>query len=120
MLSRKVTRMRNKAMSLMGFAKKSGNLVSGVNTCSFAIAKGRAKLVILAGDISAGSEKKIMKEIRKKGVPYIKDSTIDELSHIAGESGRSVFAVLDEGFARSIREEIGRSDDSETGSREES
>ena len=63
--------MRSKAISLLGFAKKSGNLVSGVNTCGFAIAKGRARLVILAEDISAGSEKKIMKEIRKKGVPYV-------------------------------------------------
>ena len=99
--------MRTKAMSLLGFAKKSGNLVSGVNTCGFAIGKGRAKLVILAEDISAGSEKKIMKEIRKKDVPYIKYGTIDELSHIAGESGRSVFAVLDKGFAESILRELG-------------
>ena len=95
-------------MSLLGFARKSGNLVSGVNTCTFAIAKGRAKLVILAEDISAGSEKKIMKEIRKKEIPYIKYSTIDELSHIAGEEGRSVFAVLDENFARSILAEVSR------------
>ena len=101
--------MRSKAISLLGFAKKSGNLVSGVNTCGFAIAKGRARLVILAEDISAGSEKKIMKEIRKKGVPYIKFGTIDELSHIAGESGRSVFAVLDKGFAESILRELGES-----------
>ena len=97
--------MKRKVLSLMGFAKKSGNLVSGVNTCSFAIGKGKAKLVILTEDISAGSEKKIMKEIRKKGVPYIKYGTIDELSHAAGESGRSVFAVLDEQFARSILRE---------------
>ena len=106
--------MQSKAMSLMGFAKKSGNLVSGVNTCSFAIGKGKAKLVILADDISAGSEKKIMKEIRKKGVPYIKYGTIDELSHIAGESGRSVFAVLDKGFAESILRELGESGEQES------
>ena len=106
--------MQSKAMSLMGFAKKSGNLVSGVNTCSFAIGKGKAKLVILAGDISAGSEKKIMKEIRKKGVPYIQFGTIDELSHIAGESGRSVFAVLDKGFAESILRELGESGEQES------
>ena len=97
--------MKNKVLSLMGFAKKSGNLVSGVNTCTFAIGRGRAKLVILTEDISAGSEKKIMKEIRKKGVPYIRYGTIDELSQITGESGRSVFAVLDEGFAKSITRE---------------
>ena len=69
--------------------------------------------MILAEDISAGSEKKIMKEIRKKGVPYIKYGTIDELSHIAGESGRSVFAVLDKGFAESILRELGSSGEPE-------
>lgn len=106
--------MRTKAMSLLGFAKKSGNLVSGVNTCGFAIGKGKAKLVILTEDISEGSEKKIMKEIRKKGVPYIKYGTIDELSHIAGESGRSVFAVLDKGFAESILRELGESGEQES------
>ena len=72
------------------------------------VRKGKAKLVILAEDISAGSEKKIMKEIRKKSIPYIKYGTIEELSHIAGESGRSVFAVLDENFARSILDETGK------------
>ena len=100
--------MRSKAMSLLGFAKKSGNLVSGVNTCTFAISKGKAKLVILAEDISAGSEKKIMKEIRKKEIPYIKYGTAGELSRIAGESGRSVFAVLDGHFASSILAETGK------------
>jgi len=95
-------------MSLIGFAKRSGNLVSGVNTCTFAIRKGKAKLLTLAEDISEGSEKKIMKEIRKKGIPYIKYGTIDTLSRIAGETGRSVFAVLDDNFARSISNEAGR------------
>lgn len=98
--------MRSKAMSLLGFAKRSGNLVSGTGTCTFAIRKGKVRLMILAEDVSEGTEKKIMKEIRKKGVPYIKYGTIDELSHIAGESGRSVFAVLDDQFARSILREI--------------
>lgn len=100
--------MRSKTMSLIGFAKKSGNLVSGVNTCTYAIGKGKVKLVILAEDISEGSEKKIMKEIRKKSIPYIKYSTIDELSHAAGEVGRSVFAVLDRHFAEVITGEISK------------
>ncbi|MDD4200513.1 MAG: ribosomal L7Ae/L30e/S12e/Gadd45 family protein, partial [Eubacteriales bacterium] len=60
--------MKNKVLSLMGFAKKSGNLVSGVNTCTFNIVRGKVKLMILAEDISEGSEKKIMKEIRRAGL----------------------------------------------------
>ena len=50
--------MNSKALTLMGFAKKSGNLVSGVNTCSFNLSRGKVRLMILAEDISQGSEKK--------------------------------------------------------------
>ena len=98
--------MKNKVLTYMGFAKKSGNLVSGVNTCSFNMAKGKVKLAILAEDISENSEKKIMKEIRKSGVPYIKYGEGEELSHAAGMSGRSTFAITDEGFAETIAKAI--------------
>lgn len=98
--------MKKKVTSYMGFAKKSGNLVSGVNTCTFAMAKGKARLVILAEDISENSEKKIMKEIRKYGVKHIKYGTCDELSHAVGASGRSVFAVCDKNFTEVILNEI--------------
>ena len=57
--------MNRKVISYLGFAKKSGNLLTGVNTCSFAMAKGKVKLMILAEDSSENSRKKIMKEIRK-------------------------------------------------------
>ena len=63
--------MNRKVISYLGFAKKSGNLLTGVNTCSFAMAKGKVKLMILAEDISENSRKKIMKEIRKYGVNHI-------------------------------------------------
>ena len=98
--------MKSKVLSYMGFAKKSGNLVSGVNTCSFNIAKGKAKLVILAEDISENSEKKIMKDVRKYGVDHIKYGIGEELSHATGAAGRTVFAVLDQNFAESIKREI--------------
>lgn len=98
--------MKSKVLSLMGFAKKSGNLVSGVNTCSFNIAKGKVKLVILAEDISENSEKKIMKDVRKYGVDHIKYGAAEELSHATGAEGRTVFAVLDENFADALRREI--------------
>ncbi|MCQ2546009.1 MAG: ribosomal L7Ae/L30e/S12e/Gadd45 family protein [Clostridia bacterium] len=98
--------MKNKVLSYMGFAKKSGNVVSGVNTCTVNLVKGRVKLMILAEDISAGSEKKIMKEIRKADVNFVKYGTIDELSHATGTSGRSAFGILDENFAETILREI--------------
>lgn len=98
--------MKKKVISYLGFAKKSGNLVSGVNTCTFTMAKRKAKLVILAEDISENSEKKIMKEIRKYGIPFVKYGKSEELSHATGSNGRNVFAICDKKFAEVIMNEI--------------
>lgn len=100
--------MNRKVISYLGFAKKSGNLLSGVNTCTYAMAKGKVKLMILAEDISENSEKKIMKEVRRYNVRHIKYGSSCELSHAAGSSGRSVFALCDKGFAEVILNEIDR------------
>ena len=91
--------MNRKVISYLGFAKKSGNLLTGVNTCSFAMAKGKVKLMILAEDIS---------EIRKYGVNHIEYGNSEELSHAVGASGRNVFAICDKGFAEAITKEIER------------
>lgn len=98
--------MKNKVTNYLGFAKKSGNLMAGVNTCTFGMNKGKVKLMILAEDISENSEKKIMKEIRKHGVEYVKYGSSEELSHAIGSRGRSVFAVCDTNFSEVIKNEI--------------
>lgn len=98
--------MKKKVINYLGFAKKSGNLVAGVNTCTFALKKGKVKLMILAEDISENSEKKILKEIRKSGVEYIKYGNSEEMSHAIGSQGRSVFAICDSNFSEVIMKEI--------------
>ncbi len=98
--------MKRKVLSYLGFAKKSGNLMAGVNTCTFAMNKGKVRLMILSEDISENSEKKIMKEIRKHGIDFVKYGSGEELSRAVGTSGRSVFAVCDENFSKVILNEI--------------
>lgn len=98
--------MNKKVISYLGFAKKSGNLVSGVNTCTFSMAKGKVKLMLLSEDISENSEKKIMKEIRKHNVPYVRYGSSAELSHAVGTEGRNVFGLCDKNFAEVILKEI--------------
>ncbi|MBQ9708495.1 MAG: ribosomal L7Ae/L30e/S12e/Gadd45 family protein [Firmicutes bacterium] len=97
--------MKNKVISYLGLARRAGKLVSGVNTCTVNMAKGRVKLMILAEDISDNSRNKIMKEIRRYNVPYVSWGTIDEMSHAVGSEGRSVFAICDKGFADVILKE---------------
>ena len=106
--SRRYPGMNKKIISYLGFAKKAGKLLTGVNTCTFAISKGKVTLVILSEDISENSEKKIMKEIRKYKVQYVKYGNSEDLSRAVGSSGRNVFAVCDKGFAEVILNEIDR------------
>ena len=98
--------MKKKVINYLGFAKKSGNVMAGVNTCTFGMNKGKVKLMILAEDISENSEKKIMKEIRKHGVEFIKYGNSEELSHAIGSQGRSVFAICDDKCAEVIKREL--------------
>lgn len=98
--------MKKKVISYLGFAKKSGSLMAGVNTCTFGMNKGKVKLMILAEDISENSEKKIMKEIRKHGVEYVKYGNSEEMSRAIGSQGRSVFAICDINFSEVIKNEI--------------
>ena len=69
--------MNRKIASYLGFARKAGKVMSGVNTCTFGIGKGKIELVILAEDISDNSKK----------------------------SGRSVIGICDKGFAEVILKE---------------
>ena len=98
--------MNNQVLTYMGFARKSGNLVAGTGTCIATMKKRSVRLMIIAEDISENNEKKIMKEIRKAGVPYIKYGESEEMSHAVGMSARSTFAILDEGFAETITKAI--------------
>lgn len=100
--------MRSKLHSYMGFAKKSGNLLMGYNTCVFAMKKGRVKLLIVAEDISENTGKKIEKEAKKHQVPCRVYGRSEDLSQMAGTGGRSIFGVTDQNFADVISKEIDR------------
>ena len=103
--------MADKVLRYMGLAKRAGSLVSGVNTCTWAMSKGRASLIILAEDISENSEKKIMKEVRRSDTAFVKYGNISDLSHAVGQTDRSVFAITDDQFAKTILNEIMREND---------
>lgn len=98
--------MDSKLYTYLGFAKKSGNLVMGYNTCVFTMKKRKIKFLIIAQDISENSEKKIEKEAKKNQVPYRIYGSSEALSHAAGTSGRSIFGITDKNFAEVIMKEI--------------
>lgn len=98
--------MRSKIESYLGFAAKARKLVSGTSTCIFTMSKGKAKLLIVASDISENSKQKLLDAANKNKVEYRIYGESDALSKISGTSGRSAFVLTDKQFAECILREI--------------
>ncbi|WP_276352458.1 L7Ae/L30e/S12e/Gadd45 family ribosomal protein [Cohnella caldifontis] len=89
----------NKALSRLGLAMRAGKLVTGEETVLKAIRAGEAKLVVLAGDASENTGKKLADKCGSYGVPLVTGFTRYELGWAVGKPERVMFAVTDQGFA---------------------
>ena len=94
--------MNDKILTLLGFASKSGNLSFGADAVKESIKKGKAKLVLVAHNISPKSLKEISFTAEKFGVQVISVVyTIETLSHATGHKG-GIISVNENGFAEAI------------------
>lgn len=96
----------NKICTYLGFAKKSGNLFMGSETCIINMKKDKVKLLIVAEDCAENSKKKLVKCAENHKVPYRIFGETDVLSHAAGSPGRTSFAITDDNFAKVLMENI--------------
>ncbi len=94
--------MTPKQAALLGFARKASKLVSGEAAAEAVLKKGQARLVILADDISPNMYKRYSLWCQDEGVPLIMGDNKVSLGTALGLSPRSVIAITDENFARSI------------------
>lgn len=96
----------NKIQTMLGFARKSGNLVMGYHTCIFTMKKKKLRLLLIAEDISENTREKIEREAKKWQVLYRFYGSSETLSHAAGTEGRAIFGITDRNFANVILKEI--------------
>ena len=96
----------SKAETLLGFARKAGRLAVGTAATEEAIKRRKAFLAITASDISEKSSKEIRFLCEKNNVPFIKPQldTYEITNAIGTRAG--IIAVLDEGFAKAIAENL--------------
>lgn len=94
---------QDKVAGLIGLATKAGRAVSGEFCTEREIKSGKAALVIVAGDASGNTKKKFqnMCDFYKVPIYFYKDK--DTLGHAMGKEVRASLAVLDQGFAESIK-----------------
>lgn len=88
-------------MNLLGLAQRAGKLETGTDFVLRAITAQKARLVVLANDASANLDKKMRDKSAFYKVPVIAELNTVELSIAVGHK-RSVIAVMDAGFAKSI------------------
>lgn len=99
--------MNNKILTLLGFAAKAGKLSFGFDSAVGAVRQKKAKLVLVAADLSAKSKKEITYFSEKNNITVLslKGIDIETLSKAVGRKCGMV-SVNENGFALSLKEEI--------------
>lgn len=90
-------------LSLLGLARRAGQLTSGEGIVLKNIQTGKAKFVFLASDAGATSAKKFTDKCSFYHIPFCQQFTRRQLSQATGQA-RTVFGVMQSGFARKFED----------------
>ena len=101
---------QSKVLSLIGLATKAGKTVSGEFCTEKEVKSGKASLVIVADDASDNTKKKFRNMCDFYHVPICFYKDKDTLGHAMGKQFRASLAILDQGFAKGIRESMDAED----------
>lgn len=101
----------NKALSMISLATKAGKTQSGEFLTEKEVKEGKAHLVIIAGDASANTKKKFQNMCDFYKVPIYFYGDKETLGHAMGKEIRASLAIIDAGFAKSIRKYLDTEND---------
>lgn len=96
---------RQQALNLLGLSVRAGKLVGGTELTIDKIRRQQVRLVLVGRDAGKNTQKKVKDKSSFYQVPCLDCFTSAELSQAIGKN-RMVIGILDEGFARKIRELI--------------
>ena len=93
---------RSEAGSMLGIARRAGAVVVGTEAARQAVRDGRAELVLIAEDASAGQQKKLLPLLENSGVPHHVWGTRAELGGAIGAGLSSAVAITQAPLAAEI------------------
>lgn len=96
----------HKTLTLLGFAQKAGQLQSGTANVEAMIEQKKAKLCIVAEDVSANVQKKWHMAAAKAKIPCYDFSSKARLGQAIGQSPRSIVCVTEERMAAAIEDAL--------------
>jgi len=96
----------NNVLTLLGFAKKSGDISLGETLCVEGINKRKVSLLIIARDLNESTRNKMMLLCESKSVPYRVLATKEVLSHAIGKTNYGLIGITSKNFSRALIEKI--------------
>ncbi|OJV64651.1 MAG: hypothetical protein BGO41_13695 [Clostridiales bacterium 38-18] len=93
-------------LSLLGFARKAGQLVPGETLCEQGIKRKKISLLIIATDLNESTKSKIITLCESEGVAYRVISDKTTLSNAIGKDNYGLFGVTNKKFSRALIEKI--------------
>lgn len=96
----------DRILSSLSLAQKAGRVASGEFATEKAVKTGLAYLVIVASDASDNTKKKMKNMTAFYEVPMYIYASKDDLGGCIGKEYRSMVAVLDQGFAKSMESKL--------------
>ncbi len=96
----------NNVLSLLGFARKAGQLVPGETLCEQGVKSKKISLLIIAEDLNVSTKSKMIKLCESEGVNYRVISDKESLSSAIGKDNYGLFGVTNKKFSRALIEKI--------------
>ena len=97
-----------KILSLLGIARKSGNISSGAEAVMVSLKKNQAKLLIMSEDIAENRKEALLQLCRENKIKWLIIGSKDELGAALGQSQRVAVTVNDAGMAQAVWGKIGK------------
>ncbi len=101
---------QDKVLSLVGLARKAGQVVVGQHAVENAVKTRQARLVILSRDAALNTRKRFIDLARNHNAMLRIYGEKADLGHWMGRESAAVLAILQDGFARAIAAEIARAE----------
>lgn len=98
-----------RVMGYLGLAARAGKMESGEFSTENAVKRGKARLVLIAGDASENTKKKFQNMCEYYHVPCCIFSDKETIGHAIGKEFRASCAITDGGLASSAARALHRS-----------
>lgn len=91
-----------KILSLLGFAKKAGKLVTGNNAVLRSILYGDAEVVIVTENAGDSVKKKFGRLCKENGIEFFILGSQEDFERATGEQNKVIYSVVDAGFKNKL------------------